>query len=176
MPCYPHCFGASIHSAVHHRSCLKTCIKLKQQKLYCPLIWYCHFPTAYLPRIAMLTSQHHLCLPIWEVSKISHKVRWRKPCGKASTCGACRAPCLHSMLDAKCGKRGTMAQEKQNFPLLRSVTQPLMPTDLNNPSLTSSPPWNGLTVRPGRDLLLPWACHLHPWKVAPDQEPCFTQI
>lgn len=43
MPCYPLYFGASIDNAVHHRFSLKTCIKLKQQKLYCHLIWYCHF-------------------------------------------------------------------------------------------------------------------------------------
>lgn len=36
MPCYPLHFGASIHNALHHRSCLKTCIKLKQQKALLP--------------------------------------------------------------------------------------------------------------------------------------------
>lgn len=55
MPCYPLHFSASTYHAVHHRFCLKTCIKLKQQKLYCYLIWYCHFPKVYLLRIAVLT-------------------------------------------------------------------------------------------------------------------------
>lgn len=94
MPCYPLYFGASIHNALHHRFCLKTCIKLKQQNLYCHLIGYCHFPTVYLPRIRVFVSYHHLCLHIWEVPKTLLKVRCRKSHGKTPTWGRHRGPCL----------------------------------------------------------------------------------
>lgn len=100
MPCYFLYFGTSMHKAVHHRFSLKTCIKLKQQKLYCHLIWYCHFPTVYLPRIAVLISQHHLCLHIWEVPKIFTKwgagsfVEMLPPvaCAVLPACTACCTP------------------------------------------------------------------------------------
>lgn len=45
MPCFPPCLGVNMHNAVHHRFSLKIHIKLKQQKLFCRLIWYCYFPT-----------------------------------------------------------------------------------------------------------------------------------
>lgn len=150
MLCYPLYFGASIHSAVHHRFCLKTCIKLKQQNLYCHLIGYCHFPGVYLPRTTVIVSSHHLCLHIWEVPKALPKARCRKSCGKAAQGSLPGVPC-----HTPGGKWGTEWLSKTKLLLSCKVShslQHLPSTHPNNQGFISPAHWKDWLY------LLGWIC------------------
>lgn len=73
---------------------------------------------------------------------------------------------------------GTVWLSKTKIPLSCKVShslQHLPSTDHNNQSLISPAPWKGLTVSPGLHLLLPWACHLHPWKVLQIKSPALLR-
>lgn len=69
MPCFPPCLGVNTHNAVHHRFSLKIHIKLKQQKLFCRLIWYCYFPTLCLQCSVITLFVSHVC----EVPQVPQK-------------------------------------------------------------------------------------------------------
>lgn len=174
MLCYPLYFGASIHSAVHHRFCLKTCIKLKQQNLYCHLIGYCHFPGVYLPRTTAIVSSHHLCLHIWEVPKALPKARCRKLCGKAAQGSLPGVPCHTPGV----GNEALNGSAKPSFssPAKCHTACSIYPAHIpimkvSFPQLTERTDcisWAGFAAALGLSFT--------PMESAPNQEACFAQI
>lgn len=150
--------------------------KTETTKSLLPFNWVLPFPRSLFTEnhsVHIVTSSVSAHLggsqnpPQGEVQEVS----WKDPhLGQAQG----SLPLLHS----KCGKWGTIRLSKTKILLSCKAShslQHLPSSDHNNLSFVSPAAWKGLTVSPGLDLLLPWACHLHPWKVLQIKSPALLR-